>query len=101
MTRYLDLVKEGKTGDTRPDRYNVCGEDEINNLELAKMVAEVMGKELKYHLVPSESARPGYDRRYALDGTKMYNMGWEPPMTLKESIDKIVSWTLHNPHWIV
>lgn len=100
-TRYLDLVKEGKTGDTRPDRYNICGDDEINNLELAKMVAEVMKKELKYKLIPSESARPGYDRRYALDDSKMKSLGWEPPMTLRESITKIVTWTLGNPHWVV
>jgi dTDP-glucose 4,6-dehydratase len=100
-SRYLDLVKEGKTGDTRPDRYNVCGDDEVSNLELAQMVAEIMGSELKWHLVPSESARPGYDRRYALDGSKMKALGWEPPMTLRESVQRIVSWTLHNPHWVV
>jgi dTDP-glucose 4,6-dehydratase len=101
VTRYLDLVKVGKTGDTRPDRYNICGEDEVNNLELAKMVADIMKKELKYHLVPSESARPGYDRRYALDGSKMAALGWEAPMTLRESLEMVVAWTLGNPHWVV
>lgn len=100
-TRYLDLVKTGSTGDTRPDRYNICGDQEINNLEMAQMVASIMGRELKYRLVPSESARPGYDRRYALDGTKMKDIGWEPPMTLRESVEKIVAWTLRNSHWVV
>lgn len=100
-TRYLDLVKQGSTGDTRPDRYNICGDKEVSNLELAQMVAEIMGSELKWHLVPSESARPGYDRRYALDGSKMDQLGWEPLMTLRESLETIVRWTLRNPHWVV
>ena len=65
------------------------------------MLAGIMGKELKYHLVPSESARPGYDRRYALDGGKMTSMGWEPPMTLQESLQRVVTWTIRNPHWVV
>lgn len=100
-TRYLELVKAGVTGDTRPDRYNICGDQEVSNLQLAQMVADVMKRELKYHLVPSESARPGYDRRYALDASKLAGLGWEPPLTLRESIEKIVGWTLRNPHWVV
>lgn len=100
-TRYLDLVKAGKTSETKPDRYNICGDQEVNNLEMAQIVADVMKKELNYRLVPSESARPGYDRRYALDGTKMKELGWEPPMTLRESVEKIVQWTLLNAHWLI
>lgn len=100
-TRYLDLVKEGKTGDTRPDRYNICGDTELNNLELAQLVAKSMDKELKYRLVPSESARPGYDRRYALDGSKMESLGWKAPFALDESLKRIVDWTLEHPHWLV
>lgn len=85
----------------RPDRFNICGDTELNNLELAKWVAEIMGKELKYKLVPSESARPGYDRRYKLDGSKLENLGWKAPFSLRESLEKIVKWTLENPHWMV
>lgn len=85
----------------RPDRYNICGEDELNNLEMAQMVAKIMGKELNYELVPSESARPGYDRRYMLDGTKLRWLGWKAPFTLRQSLDRIVNWTLSNPHWLV
>jgi dTDP-glucose 4,6-dehydratase len=100
-TRYLDLVASGNTGDTRPDRYNICGDTELNNLELAQLVAKSMNKELKYHLVPSESARPGYDRRYALNGDKMATLGWKAPYTLDESLERIVNWTLAHPHWMV
>ena len=81
-TLYSDLVKSGHTGDSRPDRYNICGDTELNNLELAQMVAGIMGKKLNYRLVPSESARPGYDRRYALDGDKLASLGWKQPISL-------------------
>lgn len=88
-------------GAKQPDRWNICGDTELNNLELAQMVARAMGKELDYQLVPSESARPGYDRRYALDGTKLREAGWRQPIPFQETIERIVSWTLDNPHWLV
>ena len=90
-----------KDGAERPDRYNVCGDVELDNLELAQMIAKFMGKELKYKLVPSESARKGYDRRYALDDAKMKGLGWKMPITFEDSINQVVKWTLDNPHWAV
>lgn len=98
---YKEALDKGGSYDVRPDRYNICGDTELNNLEMAQMVADIMGKELKYRLVPSESARPGYDRRYMLDGTKMKLMGWKQPMSFRESLEKIVHWTLANDHWAV
>lgn len=87
-------------GGERPDRYNICGDIELNNLEMAQTIAKCMGKDLKYKLIKSESARKGYDRRYALDGSKMKEKGWNPPYSFDSSIDSIVDWTLENPHWI-
>jgi len=98
--KYKGFHPEVRPELVRPDRYNICGDTELNNLEMAKLVAQIMGKELKYKLVPSESARPGYDRRYMLDGTKLYMAGWRAPLSFKESIEKIVNWTLANPYWI-
>lgn len=89
-----------ENGAERPDRYNVCGDVELNNLEFAQLVAKLMDKPLKYKLVKSESARKGYDRRYALDGSKMKDLGWVPPIGFEESLEKIIKWTLDNPHWI-
>lgn len=88
-------------GDQRPDRYNVVGEVELNNLEMAQMVAEIMGKELIYKLIPSDSARRGYDRRYALDGKKLQNLGWVPPVEFKQGLERIIKWTLDHPWWVV
>ena len=87
-------------GAKRPDRYNICGDAELNNLELARAVAKIMGKELLYKLIPSESARPGYDRRYALDGSKLRSLGWRQPISFDETLDRIVKWTMQNKHWI-
>jgi dTDP-glucose 4,6-dehydratase len=98
---YSDFVESGKTWEARPDRFNIVGDEEINNLELARMVAEIMSKDLKYKLIPSESARPGYDRRYGLDGSKISDLGWRHPLGLRKSLDQIVRWTIANPHWAV
>lgn len=87
-------------GAKRPDRYNVVGDLELNNLEFAQIVAEIMGKPLDYELKCSESARPGYDRRYALDGSKLRDMGWKPPVEFREGLKEIIKWTLEHPWWI-
>jgi dTDP-glucose 4,6-dehydratase len=55
----------------RPDRYNIAGDKQLDNLELAKMIAELMGKELKYEIQDSVMARPGHDPHYGLDDTKL------------------------------
>ena len=82
------------------DKYNIVGEREINNLELAKSVAKIMGRDLKYSLVNFHGSRPGHDLRYALSGEKMERMGWEPPQTLDETLETIVKWYLENPAWL-
>src|SRR5690606_28566628 len=54
-----------------PERYNVCGDEEIDNLELACIVADILDKELKYELVDYHTTNPGHDLRYGLDGSKL------------------------------
>lgn len=72
----------------------------MNNLELAKLVAKMMGKELKYELVDFHTGRPGHDRRYALDGAKLKNAGWQAPMEFETSLKKSIEWTLNNKSWL-
>lgn len=84
----------------RPDRYNIVGDIEMDNLELAKLVAEILGKELKYELEDFHASRPGHDRRYALDGSKLKDLGWKAPMDFKESLTNTINWTLKNPNWL-
>lgn len=83
------------------DRVNIVGERETTNLELAQIIAEIIGKPLHYELVDFHSARPGHDLRYALDGTKLRDMGFRFPWNLQESLSHIVQWYLANPDWLV
>jgi len=82
------------------ERYNIVGEKELTNLEVAQKIAEIMGKELKYEITDYHSARPGHDLRYALDGTKLKNMGYEIPMTIDETLRTVTNWTLKNEKWL-
>lgn len=85
----------------KPDRFNIVGEVELNNLELALMVADIMGKSLNYDFQDFHKTRPGHDRRYALDGTKMKEYGWIPPVKFYDSLKKTIEWTLEHPEWMV
>lgn len=84
------------------DKYNVVGEKEVDNLQLAQIIADIMGKELKYELVDFHSSRPGHDLRYALCGEKMKSMGWVPEKKLEERLQEVISWTLNNSdRWLI
>ena len=85
----------------RPDRFNIVGDVEVNNLEMAQLIAEILGKELKYRFEDFHATRPGHDRRYGLDGTKMRELGWKAPVPFRESIERIVEWTLQHKEWLI
>jgi dTDP-glucose 4,6-dehydratase len=82
-------------------KYNVVGEKELNNLEVAQLIAQYAGKELKYEFVDFHSSRPGHDLRYALDGTKLKATGWTPPIPLELSLEQTVKWSLEHPGWMI
>lgn len=83
------------------ERYNIVGEKEVTNLEMAEMIARIMGKPLKYKLVNFHQDRPGHDLRYCLDGEKMAQMGWKLPVNFEESLRRTVLWTMKHPEWLV
>lgn len=82
------------------DKFNIVGEKEVDNLELAKFIAKVIGKELNYELVDFHSSRPGHDLRYALDGTKMKEIGWDIPISFETSLSRTIKWYLSNMKWL-
>lgn len=82
------------------EKYNIVGEKEVDNLEMAQFIAKVLGKELKYEMVDFHSSRPGHDLRYALDGDKLKAMGWEIPVTFEDSLTKTIQWYERNPKWL-
>ncbi len=92
------LHKAGKID--RPDRYNIVGDAQLDNLDLAKNIADLMGKELKYKIVDFHSQQPGHDLHYGLDGTKLKKLGWKPPMTFGESMEQTIKWQEEHPEWM-
>ena len=94
----LFLIKNGTVG----EKYNISGEKEVSNLEMAQMIAKFMNKEneLKYEMVDFHSNSPGHDLRYGLDGSKLFEMGFKLPLNFEESLRKTVEWTLENSKWL-
>jgi len=92
-------IEEYNYGGAKCPKFNIVGARELNNLELAQMIALTQGKQLHYDLVDFHSARPGHDLRYALSGEKMKKMGWEPK-AIEDRVAEVVRWTLDNPRWI-
>lgn len=84
-----------------PDRYNIASPDRIDNLTLAKMIAEDIGQPLKYKLEDFHTTRPGHDPHYGLDPSKILALGWSLPVPFRESLKKTVEWTLAHPHWML
>jgi dTDP-glucose 4,6-dehydratase len=88
----LFLLKYGQAG----EHYNVVGDTKLTNDDLVNMIGVLMKKQPLLEYVDFHKTRPGHDRRYALDGTKLKNMGWQPPMDFGLSMEKTIKWTLHN-----
>ena len=93
-------IYEPTWGNAKCPKFNIVGSEELNNLELAQIIAEAQGKELNYEMVDFHSSRPGHDLRYALDGDKMKQLGWEPAKSVRERIGEVTKWTLENERWI-
>ena len=82
------------------DKFNIVGEREVDNLEMAQLIAHIVGKELKFEMVDFHSSRPGHDLRYALDGNKMKGLGWSFPVGFEDSLRKTIEWTIKNKQWL-
>jgi dTDP-glucose 4,6-dehydratase len=91
------LINNGNIG----EKYNIAGEKEVNNLEMAQFIAKVIGKKLIYDMVDFHKDRPGHDLRYGLDSSKLINMGWHIPLDFYESLENTIKWTLNNTIWLL
>ena len=79
--------------------YNVGGNNEKANLEVVKLILERLGK--PESLITYVKDRPGHDRRYAIDSSKIMNeLGWAPTVTFEEGILKTIDWYLDNQEWL-
>ena len=93
--RAVEMVLEnGKPGEV----YNVGASNEMQNIEIVKLILEILGK--PESLIEFVTDRPGHDRRYAIDSSKIQNeLGWKPEYSFEEAIRKTVEWYLENRQW--
>jgi len=93
--RAIDMIiHKGRIGET----YCVGGNDEITNLEVAKIILRLMGKDEKY--LEFVNDRPGNDKRYAIDFYKIHNeLGWEPKMDFEDGVKSTIEWYKKNEDW--
>ena len=88
------IIRDGKVGEI----YNIGGHNERTNLEVVKTILQELGK--PESLIRYVTDRPGHDRRYAIDPTKIKReLGWEPTTTFDEGIKKTIRWYLNNRDW--
>ena len=93
----LMLLKSDSYG-----KFNVVGERETGNLELACWVAKEMDMSFQYTIVDAQKARPGHDLRYAMDGGLLLErFGWQPKVAIQDRVNEIVQWTLSNRQWLL
>jgi len=93
--RAVDIVlHKGKKGEI----YNISSNNEMTNLEMTKLILKKLKK--PESLIKFVKDRPGHDRRYALDASKLRgDLGWKPKYSFEEGINKTVDWYLGNKAW--
>lgn len=89
------VLHNGTVGET----YNIGGDNEKTNMDIIKIIIKTLGK--SENLIKHIKDRPGHDRRYAMDSTKIrMKLGWKPRYTFEEGIKRTIKWYLNNTKWI-
>jgi dTDP-glucose 4,6-dehydratase len=92
--RALDLLIE-KAADG--EVYNVGGGNHVRNIDLTRRILELVGKTPS--LIKPVTDRPGHDRRYSLDTTKLQGLGWRPQVSFDQGLAQTVEWYKTNEQW--
>jgi dTDP-glucose 4,6-dehydratase len=100
----IDLIyHKGTIGET----YNIGGDNEWQNIDLIHLLIKTLDELLDREpgsskdLITYVKDRPGHDRRYAIDASKLKNeLGWAPAMTMEDGLYKTAKWYLDNPVWL-
>ena len=77
--------------------YNIGGGNEVRNVDLTHRILELTGKTSS--LIRPVADRPGHDRRYALDTTKLKRLGWQPDIPFDRGLAAAVDWYQRNEWW--
>lgn len=89
------VLEKGRDGEI----YNIGGNNEKANIEIVKLILAALGKEET--LIQHVKDRPGHDRRYAIDNTKITTeLGWRPQYTFEQGIEETIWWYLAHQDWI-
>lgn len=88
----LFLFQNGVSG----EHYNIVGDTKLHNDDMVNKIASIMQKQAICEYVDFHLTRPGHDRRYALNNTKLKNMGWNPPVDFEKSLQSTIEWTISN-----
>lgn len=91
------LLHKGVSGEV----YNIGVDNERSNMEITKMMLEIMGK--GEEMIEHVADRPGHDRRYAIDASKIMALGWQPDYTrdkFEQGLKETVDWYLANKEWV-
>jgi dTDP-glucose 4,6-dehydratase len=101
----LTVLEKGRLGET----YNIGGNNEKQNIEIVRTVCDLLDEKVgllpdgkpRRDLIRFVKDRPGHDRRYAIDATKIRDeLGWTPAVTFAEGIRKTIDWYLENEAWM-
>lgn len=84
----------------KPERYNIVGDIQLDNLELAKAIAKLMSKPLRHKLIYFHQKNPGHDLHYGLNGEKLAALGWKSPVSFEESMKNTIDWQTKHKEWI-
>ncbi|MCF5930622.1 GDP-mannose 4,6-dehydratase, partial [Xanthomonas perforans] len=98
------VLAKGKVGET----YNVGGNSERQNIEVVQAICALLDQHRprddgkpRASQITYVTDRPGHDRRYAIDASKLKNeLGWEPAYTFEQGIAQTVHWYLTNQAWV-
>jgi dTDP-glucose 4,6-dehydratase len=89
------VLHKGRDGEV----YNIGGNNEKANISIVKLIISTLGK--SDDLIKYVKDRPGHDRRYAIDNTKITTeLGWEPAYTFEQGMKETIQWYLENTEWI-
>ena len=80
--------------------FHIAGCEELENVQLAHKILSVLDKpEGRVTFIPDSHIRPVHDRRYAISGNKLQNLGWRPKWTMADGLEKVIKWYADNAWW--
>ena len=90
----MTVLDKGKDGDV----YNIGGNNEWYNIDIVKLILKKLGK--GEDMIRYVKDRPGHDRRYAIDSSKIMNeLGWTPAHNFEDGIELTINWYVENKNW--